>query len=126
MTWLLSLGFWQQKFAEPLAKAVGALIAAVIIVGVVVGFCVWLRHDARMDERRDWQSRQLYARVMDGIKLRTRQREASDIAQGINAEMARMLVESEAARRAAEDKIAKTGKAGDVAYPKDIIKAMNK
>lgn len=113
------------------AKAIGALsgvlaqaiAVCVMVLALFIGIW-WIRHDARMDERRAWEARMATARAAQ-LVIRNRQRAKSEeIAQKNASEWAQELVLSAASRRDLEDQLAR--RVRTVCYPKDIIKALNK
>jgi hypothetical protein len=121
MLMLLSGAWWAQRLGGVVTQA----FALALIVALIGGGLMWLRHDARMDERAAWTGRVASARLQAMTAAKVRQ----DRSEAIGAEAARKregeLADSEAARTRAETLLAKL-KGRVVCWPKEIVPDLNR
>lgn len=107
-----------------LAKAIALAVAATVVVGGIA-FAVWaIRHDARMDERREWQEKMARAEAAARATAAENARKASEVAAAERA-----ALESELAL--AHEVVERIGKQlasrpRVPAYPKAIIQELNR
>ena len=98
-------------------------IAVAVAVALVIGGIWWLRYDARMDERRAWETRMANARVADQIKAMFRERKRQDAARKAADEAARAAELAEAAAKEAEAGLPTKRL---IVWPVDVVRAINK
>lgn len=118
---LLSGAWWAQKLTGIAAQAIAVATAVALIVA---GICA-LRHDARMDERTTWENRMVAARLQAFAAARVRDQKAQAIATQNAAVWQAQVAASEAAKQEAEAKL-EAMRARVIAYPKDIVEALNR
>ena len=118
---LLSLAWWTQKLTGVAAQAI-YIVAGIAVVALGLA---WLRHDARLDERRTWELRMANARIAQGIETRRREREADAIGRRAERDLTNELDALEAINAKLEAKLAAIP-IRTVCYPRDIIKELNR
>jgi hypothetical protein len=118
---LLSGAWWVQRLSGVAAQAI-YIVAG--ISALVLGL-FWLRHDARLDERKTWELRMANARIAAGIETRRREREADAIGRRAEKDLTTELDALEAINAKLEAKLAAIP-IRTVCYPRDIIKELNR
>lgn len=121
---LLSGAWWLQKLSGITAQAIGIAVAVAVAVALVIGGIWWLRHDARMDERATWETRLAQAEAKAEADARERERASEALGKERADEWAAALAASDAARAEAEAKLATRKRV--IAYPKEIVEALNR
>lgn len=99
-------------------------IAAAVVVGLITGAVVWLRHDARMDERAHWEKRMASARFADQMKAIGRERIRQEVALKNAEEAAKAQAQAESDKQEVSVKLSARKRV--IVYPKEIVEALNK
>jgi flagellar motor protein MotB len=111
-------------FSKPLAQAIAVGIASAVVVGGIGLGLLWLRNDARRDERAQMQLQQKIAQAAEEKKLREREQAATLQAAMLRAHFEGELEAAREAVAAMEKKLAERQRV--VAYPKSIIPELNR
>jgi uncharacterized protein HemX len=129
---ILSLAWWLQKLSGITAQAVGVVLLLAVLVLGVVGGGWWLRHDARLDERKAWELAAAVERNKQLVLSRIREREAGAIGRRAEKDLLRELDASAAVIEERERQLAarpppkcEPGKRV-ICYPRDIVKSLNR
>lgn len=106
------------------ARAIALAVAATIGATLLGGGIWWMRHDARMDERRAWETKMARAKAAEAATAAENARKASEVAA---AERAALESELALAHEAVES-IGKqlAGAPRTIAYPRAIIPELNR
>lgn len=123
---LLSLAWWTQKLSGVAAQAVYIVAGiAVVVLGLF-----WLRHDARLDERRAWDLRMANARIANGIATRKRERDSYELGnkaeRALGEELDLAAAENEKLLKRIREIPASCNGVRPVCYPAAIIKELNR
>lgn len=117
----ISLAWWVQKLSGIGMQAVAVVLGVAIFFGAIF----WLRHDARMDERAQWQLRMANARIQQAALRQKRERESLAIGMRAEKNLLEELDASSAIISELEGKLA-ARPARVVCYPKDVVRALNR
>jgi len=118
---LLSTAWWIQRLSGVAAQAIYIVAGAcVLVLGLF-----WLRHDARLDERKTWELRMAEAEQLQLLEVRKREREAEAIGRRAEKDLLNELDALTTINDKLEAKL-RAIPVRTVCYPKDIIKELNR
>jgi hypothetical protein len=118
---LLSVAWWTQRLSGLAAQAIGV----VLVIAVVIGGLAWLRHDARLDERRASETRMANARVQQLLLRQRRERDAAAVGARAEKNLLEELDASAALINQLEAKLS-TRPSRVVCYPADVARELNR
>jgi hypothetical protein len=116
--------WFASRLAGPLAQAIAAASAVLVLVTAIVLGLAWVRNDARQDERAALELKQHRAQALEMAKAWNRQARAQQLAAQAQEAYAAELGFAQVRIEDLEQRLATRARV--VCYPKNIVRTLNK